>query len=123
MRCNNVIKVVYRTGASKASAKIYRFGVKVVKIDILYNHHRSQYRRLIGSRPSCFTYLNYLTPRPLLRRSHLLRHQLVVLLCMLLVTVRVSYVTEGEKSETVWFFCEELFWVDGCACESFTVDC
>ena len=75
MRCNNVIKVVYRTGASKASAKIYRFGVKVVKIDILYNHHRSQYRRLIGSRPSCFTYLNYLTPRPLLRRSHLLRHQ------------------------------------------------
>ena len=59
MRCNNVIKVVYRTGASKPSAKIYRFGVKVVKIDILYNHHRSQYRRLIGSRPSCFTYLNY----------------------------------------------------------------
>ena len=66
MRCNNVTKAVYRAGASKASAKIYRFGAKIVKSDILDNHYRSLYRRLIGYRSQCFTYLNYLNVRPLL---------------------------------------------------------
>ena len=66
MRCNNVIKVVYRTGASKALAKINTFGAKIVKSAILDNHHRSLYRRLIGYRSQRFTYLNYLKVRPLL---------------------------------------------------------